>query len=781
MTPPGSVLWPKLRVLQIYGANTGVGKTIFSSVFCRAFQRRLAKVNYLKPISTGPQDEADDGHINTFGQGVRSRTLFQFQEPVSPHIAARLASTTVEDAQLQAAVYEELKGYAADGEGFAIVETAGGVLSPAPSGIPQADVYRPLRLPVFLVGDSRLGGIGSTISAWESLHVRGYDVQSIGLFREDRYENSKYLKEYFVDRGVDTFAIEPPPDQLSSLEEDRRSMQSYYKSAAQDDAVSSFVHRTLQAHDSRIATLTSMPERTVNAVWHPFMQHRERNKDNLVVMDSAYDDFFQTYITKQDPGEGDLAQTLLKPAFDASASWWTQGLGHGNPALALTAAHAAGRYGHVMFASAVHEPALTLAESLIERMKNPRLTKVFFSDNGSTGMEVATKMALRAASKRNGWSPDEKVEILGLTGSYHGDTIGTMDMSEPSIYNKKVEWYRGRGYWLDYPQIQLRKGKWTVHIPEQLQEVIGKTRTFSSLDEIFDLDARRADWGQYRCYLDAELWRLRQEGHKFGALVMEPIILGAGGMNFVDPLFQRCLIEAVRGTDPSIDTAKVMDEHCVDLEWQGMPVIFDEVFTGLYRLGRFSAANFLGTDPDIVVNAKLLTGGLLPLCTTTASEAIFEAFLSDDKSDALLHGHSYTAHAIGCAVANESLDTMAKLDISPRWSSYRQDWQDSDAPKQELWSMWSKKFVRQVSHKSDVDYVFAIGSVFAMSLKDPAGSGYASTAAVGLRDRLLASNDSENVTIHSRVLGNVLYLMASMTSDPATLKSVEQAVLKELT
>jgi dethiobiotin synthetase/adenosylmethionine--8-amino-7-oxononanoate aminotransferase len=563
-------------------------------------------------------------------------------------------------------------------------------------------------------------------------------------------------------------------------------MSSYYDDASISNEVDTFVDSFMQAHDKRIEDLRSMPKQATEAIWHPFMQHSERNENNVVAMESAYGDYFQTYTKQKESSQasGEAETALLQPAFDASASWWTQGLGHGNPQLALTAAHAAGKYGHVMFAGAVHEPALTLAQTLIQRMDNPRLSKVFYTDNGSTGMEVAVKMALRAASKRNGWSPEDNVEILGLIGSYHGDTMGTMDCSEPSIFNKKVEWYQGRGHWLDFPQVKLRDGQWIVEPPKSLHKAVGKTRTFNSLEEIFDLEARRADWGRYRSYLDAELWHLRQQGHKFGALIMEPVILGAGGMMFADPLFQRCLVDAVRGIDPNMDSARAMDAQGADKDWQGMPVIFDEVFTGLYRLGRFDAAGFLGTDPDIVVNAKLLTGGLLPLCTTTASEAIFEAFLSADKSDALLHGHSYTAHAIGCSVANESLSTMASISQSDDWEGFRKDWTTSVLTDGHTnptpWSMWSKSFVETVSRRPNVESVFAIGSVFAMSLKDPAGSGYASTAATGLRDRLFTGGQSGEPVIHSRVLGNVLYLMGAMTSTPETLKGVEETVLRAL-
>ncbi|CAK1359101.1 Bifunctional dethiobiotin synthetase/7,8-diamino-pelargonic acid aminotransferase, mitochondrial [Cercospora beticola] len=783
----GSVLWPKFRVLQIYGANTGVGKTIFSSILCRAFRKKLEIVKYLKPISTGPLEEADDHHNKSFnGNIVDSKCLFQFDDPVSPHLAARVMGRDLPDAEVQAAVYDELKSYVNGRQGIAIVETAGGVLSPSPSGSSQADLYRPLRLPSLLVGDHRLGGIATTISAWESLHVRGYDVPAIALFTGRRYQNYEYLKDYFYERQVETFAAEEPPERQSSAEADRKAMQEYYQAMSEHPEVDAFTESFLESHEQRIQDLRIMSEVANEAIWHPFMQHTERSKDTVTAWDSAYGDHFQAYRTAH---EGELRSdpntSLLKPAFDGSASWWTQGLGHGNPKLALTAAHAAGRYGHVMFANAIHQPALDLATTVINKSGNPRLAKVFYSDNGSTGMEVAVKMALRATVER--YKPQDRknldIRIVGLTNSYHGDTIGTMDCSEPSIYNEKVEWYRGRGIWLDFPTVKMSKGQWLVDPVEGTGEV----KHFDSLSAIFNFQHRQQDAEQYRKHIrEILLQRVKAEGASLGALVIEPIILGAGGMLFADPLFQRCLVEVARtfyneSFEPtSIPTASASTNDALD--WQGMPVIFDEVFTGLYRLGRFSAASFLGVQPDIVVNAKLLTGGLLPLCTTTASNAIFEAFLSNDKTDALLHGHSYTAHPVGCAVANESLRTFDNLESSGAWDTFKQDWTSpsSASSNAATWSMWSQSFINTASHKNSVDHVFALGSVVAICLKDPSGGGYASTAATGLRDQLLEIPGADGSVMHSRVMGNVLYLMAALTTTEATLKSIEERVLSAL-
>lgn len=424
------------------------------------------------------------------------------------------------------------------------------------------------------------------------------------------------------------------------------------------------------------------------------------------------------------------------------------GLGHGNPRLALEAAYAAGRYGHIMFAGATHEPALDLAERLLVGLENPRIKKVFYTDNGSTAAEVGIKMGLRAACKRYGWREEgEKVEedvgILGLKGSYHGDTIGAMDASEPCIYNRKVDWYSGRGFWFEYPTFKMRKGRWIVEPPQGMEADFGPTKYFERLDHIFDLESR-GGCPQYEAYIEQKLNTLVQEqGKRFGALIMEPVILGAGGMIFVDPLFQQSLVRVVRRYNfaPTCEAEQICesDGH----SWKGLPVIFDEVFTGLYRLGRFSSASFIGAAPDISIHAKLLTGGLLPLSITAASDSIFQTFWSNEKSDALLHGHSYTAHPVGCHVANVSLQTMMDIAESKAWDGYRKSWgkagqsnrsltseiSNTDASTEhselirEPWSMWSQDFVVSLSQHDCIDYVNALGSVLAVSLVDSSGSG----------------------------------------------------------
>jgi len=572
-----------------------------------------------------------------------------------------------------------------------------------------------------------------------------------------------------------------------------------------------------------------MPSHAESIIWHPFRQYGL--PQNVVAIDSAYEDHFEVYNQETDAlvNKAESLNTglqplqsaassgpLLTPLFDASASWWTQGLGHGNPNLSLTAAHAAGRYGHVMFANAVHEPALDLCYNLLSALQNPRLSRVFFTDNGSTGMEVAVKMALRATAKRYDWdNHNGEIGIIGLKGSYHGDTIGVMNCSEPSPFNEKVDWYKPWGYWFSPPEVKLVKGTWQIQLPadDSMPREEGPTTSFSTLQAIFDFDAREDDARFYADFVTRTLTHLtHQQKKKFGALILEPLIMGAGGMIFVDPLFQRTLISTIRASpeiiNPNYQVTNTPTEMADPTSWSGLPVIADEVFTGLYRLGRPSSSSFWNASvgsatevniaPDISCHAKLLTGGLLPLAVTTASDSIFNTFISDSKADALLHGHSYTAHPIGCSVANKSLEIMKTLSSSTihnntadamtpltkaskpspgPWDAYRQSW--SSPPGSELFSFFSPTVLDMISKHQLINSCFAIGTVLALTLES-ATSGYNSTAAATLQARLLTTVDEQGRGVHSRVLGDVIYFMTGLETSEQEVRNLERTILKAL-
>ncbi|KAK6194153.1 hypothetical protein LQW54_011726 [Pestalotiopsis sp. IQ-011] len=803
MAPVGSLLWRSLRVWQVYGANTEVGKTVLTTTLCKSARNKYQDevTAYLKPVSTGPLDEADSHHIKKYAQGVSHATLHQYDLAISPHAAAK-GKLIPSNKNLLESIYAHAAQTAASGPGWLFIETAGGVHSPGPSGASQAELYKPLRCPVVLIGDSKLGGISLTISAYESLLIRGYDIEAILLFREDMYRNYEYLTEYFKDNyRIPVFAVDPPPARdASSPESDAQAMKDYYKEASRLPAMHDILKHLDSRHKSRISRLESMATSAHEKIWYPFTQQKHVTPSSITAIDSANADFFQTLVPSSSKSGSDAAP-LLQPSFDGSASWWTQGLGHGNTSLTLAAAYAAGRYGHVMFAEAVHEPALALAEALLAGTGNRRLTRVFYSDDGSTGVEVAVKMGLRAARVRYGWGSEEKkLGIIGLVGGYHGDTIGAMDCAEPNAFNEKTEWYEGKGMWFDTPGVKCVDGKWVVEIPAELRDSTGLGGfEFDTLSDVFDI-AKREEQGSHKAYeqfIEETLKSHLAKGRKFGAVLLEPVVLGAGGMILADPLFQRALVNVVRRSaslfgDVKVDAAAAALSD--ELGWSGLPVIFDEVFTGLYRLGRFSASSFLDVDADISVHAKLLTGGLVPLCTTLASESILRAFESDEKTDALLHGHSYTAHPVGCNVAAESLRQMQGMERDGAWDwAKASGWSDAAASKDassssssqdpRVWSIWSSGFVDWLSRHQAVGGAWALGSVLAIHLHAPDGSGYTSNVAASLRDALrLNANSSADApwNIHSRVLGNVLYVMGGQRTGPGEMKDLESVLRRAL-
>ncbi|GKE04394.1 bifunctional dethiobiotin synthetase/7,8-diamino-pelargonic acid aminotransferase, mitochondrial, partial [Tanacetum coccineum] len=254
-----------------------------------------------------------------------------------------------------------------------LVETAGGVASPGASGSLQCDLYRPFRLPSVLVGDGRLGGISGTISAYESLIIRGYDVVAIVL------EDHGLANE--VPLRVPVLVLPPiPKDPLDNLMEWFDESQSVFVSLK--DIM-------LSSHQKRMERLHEMPKKAREIFWWPFTQHKLVPEEKVTVIDSRCGENFAVHKAVKDDGS-------ITQMFDGCASWWTQGP---NAALQVKLArdigYSAARFGHVMFPENVYEPALECAELLLEGVGKGWASRAYFSDNGSTAIEIALKMAFR--------------------------------------------------------------------------------------------------------------------------------------------------------------------------------------------------------------------------------------------------------------------------------------------------------------------------------------------------------------------------------------------------
>jgi len=291
---------------------------------------------------------------------------------------------------------------------------------------------------------------------------------------------------------------------------------------------------------------------------------------------------------------------------DGISSWWVNIHGHSHPKLNAALAAQARELEHVVFAGCTHRPAVELAERLIEILPQG-LSRVFYSDNGSTAVEVALKLALQYW--RNLGQPNRGTFIT-LHNAYHGDTVGAMSASEDSIF----------------------------------------TRAFSTM--MFPVERVRG--------LDDMETRLREGGDSVAAVLIEPMLQGAGGM-IVWPA------EFVAGVRRLCDKYKTL-------------LIADEVLTGFGRTGKMFACEHSGITPDIICLSKALTAGYLPLGVTATTSAVYEAFLSDDRSKTFFHGHSYTANPLACAVALASLDLFREEPVLERLPRLEQQLRDGFEP-----------------------------------------------------------------------------------------------------
>ncbi|KAH8825137.1 PLP-dependent transferase [Flagelloscypha sp. PMI_526] len=736
------MLFRNLHVLQIFGANTNVGKTLLTIALCRAAAKASRDVFYLKPISTGSPEESDQTTVTRHAKNVKSTCLYQFDHPVSPHLAAKLAGSErliPSDDTVVNSISSYLKSCADNSSvrSHVFVETAGGVHSPSLQGTSQLDLYRPLLLPTILVGDAKLGGISSTISAYESMMLRGYTVDLVLLFQDEYYRNFEYLSSYFAnEHGISVRSFPSPPAILPDPNENFSSTETYFDTI--EPEMTSAIDTLDKIQERRLEELGTMGKRALDSVWWPFVQHGlVQSEKDVSIIDSAHSDFFNVLSSPN-------KQSVLEPQFDGSASWWTQSFGHAHPALTFAAARASGRY------------ALRLSETLLNDGPGKGwASRVFFSDDGSTGMEVALKMALRSYSTSNNLDKIDRkrLGVLGLKGSYHGDTIGTMDATEDnSVYT--CEWHNAKGYWLDTPTVGFRNGKTVVRLPRSLHAIGAHETVFSSPQDVYDVESRLDSplAFSYRRYLNALLIDLQNSPSylPIATLVLEPLVMGAGGMIFVDPLYQHILISTTRELLPNV------------------PVIFDEVFVGLYRLGFMSSTSILRTNPDISVNAKILTGGLLPMSVTLANEKIFEAFKSDKKADALLHGHSYTGNPIGCEVANETMKLIEReIQTNKDWETAKSQWNGSTETEREgVWSLWDVEFVKALSELPVVEEVMALGTVLAFKIS---GDGSAELSPGGMP-----------FSVHYRTLGDVAYFVTSLNTRSEVIRELEEKIWNAL-
>lgn len=409
---------------------------------------------------------------------------------------------------------------------------------------------------------------------------------------------------------------------------------------------------------------------TRSAVWHPFTQHAlEPPMRRIVETEGAY-----------------LIDEDGKRILDAISSWWVITHGHRHPAIMKAIATAAEHYDQLIFAEYTHAPAEELAEGLVA-IAPPGLAHVFYSDSGSTAVEVGLKMALGFFANRG----TARNRIAVMEHGYHGDTIGTMSAGERGVFNAAYEPFLFAVDRLPFPE------------PGREQDTL----------DVFERVCRSGD---------------------VAALLVEPLILGAGGMRLLAPSLLA-------------DLKTIAERH-------GTLLIADEVMTGWGRTGTVFACEQAGVAPDILCTSKGLTGGALPLAATLSTGEIFDAHLSTDRRKTFFHSSSYTANPIACAAAVANLGIWRNEPVLGRVRAL------ADMHRERLSRFDCDTRFRNVRQ---------IGTIAALDLDTGAG-GY--LADVG--PRLRAFFRERGLLV--RPLGNVIYLMPPYCVTAAELDYAYDAI-----
>ncbi len=377
---------------------------------------------------------------------------------------------------------------------------------------------------------------------------------------------------------------------------------------------------------------------------------------------------------------------------DGISSWWVITHGHCQPHIVEAIRSQALQLDQVVFANFAHEAAERLTNHLGDLLP-PELNSVFYSDNGSTAVEAAMKMACQF------WQQSDaplKKKFLAFTNSYHGDTCGAMSVTADGAYTRA---YNG----LRFEVIRCEQGQ----------------RSTDSL-EIWLSDFRR---------------KIASHHHEIAAVILEPLVQGAGGMIVWPRVAVQEIVQLCRSHD--------------------ILVIFDEVMTAFGRTGTLFAFEQIGVIPDFLCLSKGVTGGFLPLGLTVTTDRIYEAFLSPDVSKMLFHGHSFTGNALSCAAACANLELFKTTDVIRRIEKLMRAHQVG---------------VASLSKEIEVRDTRVIGAIGAIELAIP--------VAYGSQTSRLLFQGCLHEGLYLRPLGNVVYLMPPYCTSPDELERAWSIVAK---
>ena len=624
----------------VLGTDTDAGKTTFSLTWLTAFADEYA---YWKPLETGAFDS--ETVRRWCPQVVVHPALMQFTDPVAPSLAARNAGQTISPGK-------QIVELRPTGDRPVLIETFGGPFSPLNETELQIELIRGLKLPTLLLTQSAVGAIGRSLTCLKALAVEGIlPVAVVLVGPQDPYAVEQIRRH----GGVAVFSI----DQLASWDAEG------YRTLAENSRETLTQIRQLLLPESVSGDLV---ERDRAGVWHPYTSLRDPQDPLPVVL-----------------AEGEMLRLADgREIIDAISSWWTILHGHRPRRLVAALHRGAEQLDHVIFGGATHPHAVTVAELLLKTVSWNPGGRVFFSDNGSTAVEVALKMAYQWWVHRG---EPQRTLFVGFENGYHGDTFGAMAIGRDPVFFGNFEPLLFKA-----AQIPL---------------------TAEALEKF-----------------------LAQSASTVAAVIVEPLVQGAGGMRMHTPETLAALRE-------------IAGRH-------GVLFIVDEVMTA-GRTGSWWAHTQAVISPDLICSSKTLAGGMLPLAVTLASPEIVAGFDTADRTKTLFHGHSFTANALACAVAAENLAMLAEG-----------SWLGQAGRISEFWRANRSAF----DGLPGVVEVRQRGTILAVELD--ATGGYLA----GAGPRMRQFSIEQGVLL--RPLGNVIYAMPPLDTPEHSLRRILEVMVKAI-
>jgi adenosylmethionine-8-amino-7-oxononanoate aminotransferase len=643
----------------VLGTDTDAGKTAFCAQWVAAFADRFA---YWKPVETGVSD-TETIHRLVPGATIHP-PLARFAAPLAPVLAAAREGRTMPT------VAAVLAAMPAAGPPL-VVETFGSALSPFTTDTLQGELIAALGLPAVLVTSSAVGAVGRTLQATAGMERFGLKPVAVVLLGPaDEFASEQIARH----AGAEVFSLRTADDWTP---EGVRAAAAATNAAELNrllDTLHAAIGRQTYRRDDEQAPSDRTPPADLSAdlvrrdraaVWHPYTALAGAD-DPLPVVGATAE-----YLELAD------GRRLI----DGISSWWTILHGHRHPPLVAALRAASDRFDHVLFAGATHPPGVALAEHLLATAPWAG-GRVFYSDNGSTAVEVALKMAYQTWCHRG--EPGRRL-FVGFEHGYHGDTFGAMAAGRDPLFFGTFE------------PLLFR----TLQIPVSAE--------------------RLAD-------------ALRRHRGEVAAVIVEPLVQGAGGMR-------------------THTAAELRDIFAVTRD-HGVHLIADEVMTGCGRTGSVWAYAQAGIAPDLICTAKTLAGGVLPLAATIASPEIVAAFDTADRSRTFFHGHSFTGHPLACAVAVANWAELA----TGRWQ----------ADVRRIESIWRAR-LEPIRARPGVAGVRVCGSIGAIEFDVPGGY----LADVGRRFRHICLTHG----VCLRPLGNVLYALPPLRTRDDSLHRIADAMI----